>query len=616
MLRLYVQLIGAVVALHVAFSLAGLPAVLLWRSEARSVRVATAPVAGLAILGTLSWYWGTLGIGGVAAMARPAVVVLAAIGLGLLARGGIDRDRVRRLLADAWFPLAAWLGGLLIVLVMVTPMLHVGLLTSTALSNNDVASYALNAQNLADHPLTQHSTLDNDDLSHFTKIDVFGSITALSLSDGLLGVDVWRLTTPALAMVWLDVCVLLAVLARARLRLRPVPAIGAALVASSSWIFVFVAFNYFFSQLIGVTFVLTALLVFTGPAFAAASPSRRHLIEATAALTVAMVGMLLAYPPFIFLQLPVIVVMVVVARMLRLRSWRAFLTPALVTGAALAVAVALIPTRVAAMSERLSDQATGDYGFPIRGFTPFSLIGLQPRFPGNLQGWVLVATAALLLAVAAATVLALVRRAPFAAEAAVFFTVIPAGYVWLVHSKGPSSYSSWTWLAYSQPLLVVVMIAMVLFAVRALPPRGTDRAVRTDLGTLALGILLTVVAANGRLALDGFDARPDHFPEPVSPGALVVDGPLFDLGTNPAISALDSINVNVYQYWETMWAAYFVRRVPHVHMISMSYFRNTAPLSGWTLQRADLTPEVPGVHRIVVNDRYVLVDVASAPVDH
>ena len=71
------------------------------------------------------------------------------------------------------------------------------------------------------------------------------------------------------------------------------------------------------------------------------------------------------------------------------------------------------------------------------------------------------------------------------------------------------------------------------------------------------------------------------------------------------LPTLPSLHLNTGPYWETMWAAYFLRAVP-VTLEADSYYPKTPATGPWYLERND-RPLTPGAEATRLNDTYRLV---------
>lgn len=604
----------SVVVLQLFFSMAGLPIALWWKRDYIAVRLAASPILGISLLAVLSWYWSRAGISGLGTVARPLMVVLllmSAAFIGLAARR--HRPPLPAELKQAVFVVVGWLLALVLVGFMAAPIVGIGYRTSAVVPNTDVAAYALMSQHLTDHTVRDQDPITGVNLSRVAEKDTFGSGVVLALTAGLLGTEVWKVTLPALIVVWIDLAVLLAVLAWKRIGLGTVPAFAVAATAVTSSFFATVSFSYFFGQLLGVAFVLVLFLMLT-------QERRRgdtHSIPfgQIGLLAFPAAGLILTYPIFALSVVPAIGLATLVGAATREARW--------VVGRHLAyrllggflLGAALLPDRVLFVWQTLSQQTSADYGFPLRGLTPLSMIGLQ-RFPADLHRTALIGTVVVVIILIAGVLVAVRHDYPLARELGALMLIVFLGWLTLLITRGSFGYQTWKWVSYFQPFLVCGALALaVRAAAESWVGRSQLRSHLTEVTLLGLGGLMAITTLNGRSTLRGFENRPPEGTAMAGQGWLMVDQLLADLENNSALHGLREININLSPFWEEMWAAYFLRDTPRINLMSTSYFP-TAPAdqTAWTLQRVELTPDTPGVRRVLVNERYVLVDKPSPPV--
>lgn len=611
-MRQWVAFAGSVVALEIFFVIAGLPLALLWKRESTAVRLAASPVLGIGFLALFSWYWSRAGISGLAPLARPLMILLplASIGVVLLLRRRGTGPAID--LRQASFVAFAWVAALLLVGFIAAPVIGIGYRTSAVLTNNDIAAYALLGQHLADHDMGNTGPIAGYDLSSMARNDVFGAGAVLSLGAGLLGTDVWKITVPALAAAWVNVVGLLVVLAWQRFRLRAFPALATALLAVGSSFFTMIAFSYFFAQILGFAFVLLTLLILTQPQIRSRLCGQHARLSALLAVSVA--GLILTYPALVLVGLAVVGAALITGAAVHrgglLRAGRV----AAVMICGVAVGAASVPYRSRLVLSLVTEQASGTYGYPMRGLTPLAILGVQ-RVPGSIEGAAMLGTALLLLLIAAGVGIAAVKDYPLARETAALLPAVVGGWLYFVVRRGSTAYPTWKWLGYFQPLVVCATVALTSHLAVRIWPRGPSRARGREVMLLGLGALLAVTVLNGRSTMRGFETRSGDGTVMAGQGWLLVNQTLADLGNNTALKGLTEININLTPFWEEMWAAYFLRDIPRINLMSASYYAKVPPdPTAWTLQRVELTPDTPGVKRVQVNERYVLVDKPSPPV--
>lgn len=617
-MRNWIAFGGSVVALEMFFLAAGAPLALMWRKESTALRVAASPLFGMALLSVLSWYWSRAGFGGLAPLARPLAIVAPTVALVIAA--GLRRRGVPPAvdLRQAAFVALAWLAALLLVGFMSAPIIGIGYRTSVALNNNDIPAYALMGQHLADHSLGEPGTISQIGFAWLAEHDVFGAGATLALGAGLLGSDVWKVTLPTIALVWINITVMLAALTWIRFRVRAVPALAISLASVASTFFTTIAFGYFFAQLLGFGFLLLFLVLLT----------QSEIRDATAAvplrsvplLALVVAGLVLAYPVLLVIGVAVLGGSAVLGGVLIGRGADLSWSPKragrvlsfLLVG--LAIGSAMVPDRVRFVWRPLIIQASGDFGYPLRGLTPLSFIGIQ-RIPAGLDAANLALTVIVVGALLLGVAVAVRGDFPLAREMAVLLMLVLAGWLFFMARRGSAAYLTWKWLGYFQPLVVCAALALTTHAAVRSWPRGQQRARGREAVLLGLGALVALSVLNGRSVLSGVDTPSVDAAAMAGQGWRTVDENLADLPNNPALAGLTEINLNLSPFWEEMWAAYFLRHVPRVNLMTTNYYGKAPPLpSAWTLQRADLTPEAPGVRRVPVNERYVLVDKPSPPV--
>ena len=81
---------------------------------------------------------------------------------------------------------------------------------------------------------------------------------------------------------------------------------------------------------------------------------------------------------------------------------------------------------------------------------------------------------------------------------------------------------------------------------------------------------------------------------------------LSTLTSSPAFDDVDELNIDLGPYWESMWAAYFLRD-HHLHLVQPTYYAVSSPTATWTLLRRD-APVPPGTVEVrLINGTYQLV---------
>lgn len=601
----------AVVSLHALFALAGSPIVALWRGASLPVRIATAPVFGMGATTIASWYWSRSGVGGLGLLSRPLILALSLGGVFLWLRTRGLVSQTRRVSVKP----VALAGGLslLVIIWIVSPVVRLGYTTSIATVNADIANYALASEHLVDRPISDPGPISNVDLGLIARNDVFGTCALLALSSGLLGQEVWRITLPVVALVWINVATLLSIFLWRRLRVPAFASITIGIAATASSLFVYTAANFYLSQLLGLAFVLLGLLVVTEAHVRRGDLRPRRMTGSIVLLSIPLMGLLLAYPTWLP-GLAILFVSLLGGALGRKRAVARITSLAAISIGAAVLSALLLQERVSGALTVLGAQSSGTFGLGLIGITPEVLLGLE-SLPAYPRGLYLATNGIVSLAAGAGALLAVLRRRPYAREMVLLLSAVGMVWLYLAWSRGSTAYVSWKWLSYFQPLVAGLVVGLGVNAVRrALRWSPRHHVHSGPVIATALGALLVVSATNGRSVLRHFETRPAETATPVGDGWRVVDSPMIDLETNPALDSLQSINVNLPPYWEAMWDAYFLRRIQRVNIIVPTYYAPAPPSPGWTLQRADLTPVIPGVTRIVLNERYILVDTPSAPV--
>lgn len=533
----------------------------------------SAPLLGLGVIQVFGWYWLANSESGL--RSGFLVIALIAIGCGLIgvlrnsSRVGISFGSHSMLTVGAVLILSLAIGSLFL-----NGFFQAARPTAATIANNDIASYALLSQHLADHGFDSPGSVVGADQGGVSEIDASGVRVVLTFVSVVTNQDVQSVTAAtvllfivvlALASVWVvgqmsDVNSLIRV-------------IIAILVVSSSMI-AYLLGNYFLSQVASMASVMALLGVLL---VSGRRQSRADMILLGFLATAVLVPMVLTYPHMAVIGLAVTGGSVIVGG-----SPSGFLKRSVRVGfvaiaSAVGSVVILLP-HVPTLVERARFLANVAAGWPLPISAPFRTLGLE-KF-GETTGmlaptpavfWTQFAAIGLILVGVGA--LRLYGRSIYPFVPLALFLIIIVGYRVAIAQRGGNSYGQWKWITFYQPLIVVsVAIAVAELATAALRSSPGTRAQRVRLVVIAAPLLAWIAISINR-ASSTYSRTWSTVPSGLSDVAVLER------------SNLTSINVDLAPYWESMWAAYYLSDL-QVHIVNPSYYAPSSDPSSWTLRRA------------------------------
>lgn len=288
-----------------------------------------------------------------------------------------------------------------------------------------------------------------------------------------------------------------------------------------------------------------------------------------------------------------------VAEACRRRDWRG---PARVLGMVLgmlAVCVVLFWARFDGLAERFRLMEQYNFGWPVPLLSPEGWLGLV-RDTG-LQAWPFAVRCTLSVLVIggwlAGVFLTWRQRADRGLAALALTLPVIAGWgllVWEARLRANASYDAYKLLAVFHPGLVAGLTCWL-----ALPARAAGRRI-------ALGLVLLVLAANGRVAW--------QFARQMAEPPLRVDRRLLDLRRLETMPRLNSFNIRIEDFWSRLWANAFLLRKPQYFVTHSYEGRLDTPLLGeWDLSDSLLRSHtVRKEDQVAINDQFHAVR-AGAP---
>lgn len=352
------------------------------------------------------------------------------------------------------------------------------------------------------------------------------------------------------------------------------------------------------AQLIAATAI--ALLTWAGVMAWRAAPTWRNGLALSGLLFVAYALILGAYN-FIVLVCWVPAVAWAGGCALATGEWRRFVRWLLVMLVPLAVADVVFFARGAGLVERLMLFREADIGWPIPGFAPLGWWGVlegptlhgvdvEVRWAGSVMG---------VFALLAFLVATWQRRRATAWAAVALTAPILVGYAYLTwraqHLGTNASYDAYKLFAVFYPGMLPAFCGWLMFL------RSPIWWARAATAMLAVGV--TVGVADGAR---GFLQAAAHPP-------LKVERRLTEVQKIEAMPAVTSLNMEVPDFWERLWANQFLlRRAQYFHTYTYEGRRNTAMRGEWELNGriVRVVPPDPTDGELL-NERYAILRRAS-----
>ena len=583
------QYAAAVVALVAAAALAGLPLVAAFGVRLdEDVQAALAPMFGVATASIFGWYWSSTVGGPLAGPLLAFVATMAVVGVGLLVA---QRDHLAALARSATRAAALVAVDVAVLTAIFLPLVPLGRFTSVSLGNNDVASYALVTDSLLRDGVDGEDHVEAIDLGDVAQGDVFGAYTFLGVGASILQQPAWKITWVAMGAAHVLCVLALTSLGRVVFGAARLPSAVVAIAACSTYLFLYMAGQYFLAQLIGIAAVtlLVVVLAASGAAPAAILPA----LGASAALLVSLV---MCYPHMALVGAPGwSLPPLAAASRWGLRG----MTRVVATGVGAAVvAAAVISERLIASIKRTLELGDNVQGFNIPTIAPSQVFGFQRQLAYPWSTATIAASVAIGL-VAVLAFWAAARRRDHSAFAAAAIVLVAFGvYGVLIVTAGREAYTAAKWLAFFQPMVFVSVVCLALAAIA-----GHRWAGLRSVSALG-GACVAAIAMNGHTAV-----------EPVyRQVGSVLSVELAAINESKDVRALDEVNVDLPSFWETLWSVYFLRE-RFVSPVSAYYYPMAPPQTdAWTLRRLDAVPQPMPSGTIQLTEHYVLLPPVDVPV--
>lgn len=566
----YPLLLLGVVAFYCAL---GLPmAALLARRS--SIFISFAPIFGFALLSIAGSWYALLEV----KMNRLALVFSVAVALlvgiwillmdgrsrvtesGVRTNKGPDARQIRGYLV-ALAPVLVGIAGLtFFVIPMVTSeLLQSGFVTSFTSDNNDLASYILQATNVAQAGFGPTELLADPDFIEFgslgdlARYDHTGASALLASTSVMFGLPVWKVATVSVLAAGSCLIPAVAVFVREVCGLRLRWCLLAGTVAAFTVYFWYMTSQGFYAQLLAACLVVAELALFT---WAGRGGDRIIFVAASAVLIAA--GWFIS--PEVQLLALVLLPLVALAgllqsdheRMLARKSW--FIKPysVLIGWMALAVAASLVlavPRIKGAIEVLTSVSGQTSAGWPLNlGGSGASLLGLDGRVPfGDPNAQLTLVTGAdvlawlLLFGLLVVLVALTVKRKDGRAAMALVILAAIAGLVAVgIVRWGPTGYQTWK-LIVTMSVPAIALICGVCFLIAKTTP------VRQAVAAVML-VLVGVSLANGQaIWIKNLSSNEVGRSRMMSPE-------LVGLLRSPFLQRQQGLNVHLSPYFETMVA--------------------------------------------------------------
>ncbi|HEY8217640.1 MAG TPA: hypothetical protein VIH82_10930 [Acidimicrobiia bacterium] len=580
----------------------------LWRlcaTRIRSVSVWTgAPIAGLAISMTVAYYWASHG--GLDVIAPWIVIGALVVDGAVLFRSRRElRIGVSSLRRAVWPALVAATATLLFSWNHIDTF-RIGRLSTGSLFLADLANFSIIGDLLARRGFGSPGSIVGFDVGSLAAVTP-GSSMFLGLASSWTGRLAFEVTLP----VALLCVVLVALSARDLARLvlpwsQLLPAL-IAIAASGASILVYAVAQFALSQLLVMSSAIALLAIVAETALWQTS---RPSITRSASVAICLAPLVLAYPHMAVLGPPLLVGIALAAAIGR--SWWTRAGTALSVAAGGVVLAALVlPHAARTAIDRVALFGGASAGFPLTLLTPIDLLGFRSTFVGYADepnAVALFVLESLAIAAIATCVVVAARgksRARVALGAAAAVGAL-ASYAAVLVSKG-ASYTQWKWASFFVPIFVVGVGSMFSWACM-LVARHRSSARRRLAPGIAVATAAAVVVGGAVFAHEATQRFVgESGGRAVTVGWNQVDRDLITIASGPAYDGVRAVNVEVPEYWESLWAASFL--APRRTYLSGGFgVVAVAPGARWTLERNNLRFVHPPQSDVrVVNGAYRLV---------
>ncbi len=551
------------------------------------------PFLGMGVVVVIGWYWYgpfgglrplTLGLVGFGVVTSVVLVIVNRLEWRCAGR------EIARRLSTAGIVAA----GVAAVLTLSWGALFAGpFATNGAHSNNDMPSYALLGQFVADHGPDEAGPIVGYPLGDRTQSSFdFGVVAVVAAASvGPIG-ETWRSQMPIMAVAVGLVAFVLArmfeLLVRDRRRLAALAGVAGIcpMLVALMWS------SYYLNEVLAISIVIAVTVAVVQ---GAAQHGRRTRLAFVVASGVTLAPVVASYPHMALAGPAILLPGLFLACGVRNAVRRVIALGAQCVGTAV-VTFVLLPSVIWHVPAIVRYLSRVDAGFALPGFLPAEVLGfvstIDPRHHGAMQ-WVPSIAIVAVIAAAAAYVIIRTQASELGRFALVFLFFAFTSYAIVFVSQGPS-YRQWKWITFFTPAVTGTAVMVVVVALVALLD---GRVRRPERGVFLLGFAYCVVAVSNSGDLGfGVGSRP----------ALILTVDQTTIDASPALEGIAALNIDVSPFWETMWLTYFLRDRAALRLAQPSYYAIAAPAPGWTLQRRD-APTNGAVEVRVVNDTYQLV---------
>lgn len=591
---------------HVLFWGVG-PALLLtprrWR---RFWPVFCAPV-GLALQSLTVWAGAYANLPGTNSYARwSELIPVALLGWALAARGAQRWIFLREGVAKFW---TVGLVMAVCLTALVWPLSRAAKsLTTASLGSCDAADYAAGARVLQEFrhserggfigqtEVVQVRSTDNF-FDFWLRLNHFTPSALIALNAAVLGVQPYELTGLLTAVLLALSLPLVYWLGRSLLRCRAGPALWLALIYGLSPVTWYAVYHAAMGQLIAAQAI--ALLTWCGVALWRRDGGGREGFALGGLLFIGYALVLGAYN-FILLVCLVPTVAFAGGNALWRGAWTQFARWLCWMFLPLVAAAVVNAERVFGLVERFSLFKQYDFGWRIPALTPEGWLGMVAR--EDLSAWP-PAVRVVLAAIAGglfvgAVVRGFVRRVASAYLFVALTVPVLLGYAYLnlrgLRLGTNASYDAYKLFSVFYPGLLVALCSWLVFL------RSPNRNVRRLVTCFA-----AVVLAFNLHAAYRFGAR-------MAAPALIVDHELAQTQRLEDLPAVTSLNMNVPDFWERLWANSFLLRKRQFFATHTYEGRlNTALKGDWDLNGGLIRLKLPGGDSVALNPAFTAVDTRS-----